>query len=177
MFFPALVAVLHLNMFLHLDGQLTDRYGLISQSYVAALSTFLVNSFATCLAISLGLAFTQYLWRLFRTHPMTAGTVEALYNLQSSPLSLLTWATWTVAPVICLMALTILLLAAAKPFPPGALTVEARDSIKHVNRTVPSFQPSYIGTRRQFLLEPIPLRPTAPTIRCGNRCTPAPSAP
>ncbi|CAM1501657.1 Fc.00g036410.m01.CDS01 [Cosmosporella sp. VM-42] len=144
--FYLLVAIVHLAIFLKLDGRLIDTEGLLSQTYLAALSTLLVNIFGTSLGISLGVALTQYLWHLFRTNPMTVATVESLFGIRGSPLFLLRWTSWVAAPVIYSMASVILLLSIAKVFPPGALTIVPRDALFNVSMsTVPTFQPDYVG--------------------------------
>ncbi|KAH6894530.1 hypothetical protein B0T10DRAFT_590166 [Thelonectria olida] len=139
------IAATHLAVFQKLDGRLTDEEGLPPQTYIAALSTFLVNAFGTSLVVCLGVAFTQYLWHLFRTQPMTVSDVETLYGMQSNPFALLSWSLWTGAPIVCLTASTILLLSIAKIFPPGALTVVTRNFTSTPNHIVPTFKPDCDG--------------------------------
>lgn len=113
-------------MFLTLDGKETDADGSLKQSHVAALSTLFVTLFGLTLAISLSVAFTQYLWHLLRTKPMTVSTIETLFTMRANPLLLFRWSGWAAAPLACTMATVAFLLAVVKIFPPGALTVEPR---------------------------------------------------
>ncbi|KAH6892480.1 hypothetical protein B0T10DRAFT_560066 [Thelonectria olida] len=138
-------AGLHLGMFLTLDGRQTNDKRVPRQTYVAAMSTLLVNVFGTSLGISLGVAFTQYLWHLFRTRPMTVGIIEDLLGMRKDPLLLLTCATWAAAPIACASALAILLLTVAKVFPPGALTVVTKDLVTTRDTVVPIFTANYTG--------------------------------
>ncbi|KAI8649756.1 hypothetical protein NCS55_01438400 [Fusarium keratoplasticum] len=140
-----LIAIAHLVIYLKLDGRLTHGDGLPSQTYIASVSTFLVNAFGASLVVALGFAFTQCLWRLYRTQPMTVRNVETLYSLRWSPSLLLDWTAWTAAPFMCLLASTMLFLAIARIFPPGALTIVPRDLINSTNRAVPTFRSDFVG--------------------------------
>lgn len=120
------IALMHLTMFLTLDGKQTDAKGSLKQTHVAALSTLFVTLFGLSLAISLGVAFTQYLWHLLRTKPMTVTTIETLFAVRANPFLLFDWSGWAAAPLACTMATVAFLLAVVKIFPPGALTVESR---------------------------------------------------
>ncbi|KAF5018121.1 hypothetical protein F66182_9914 [Fusarium sp. NRRL 66182] len=140
-----LIATAHLLIFLKLDGRLTHGDGLPSQTYIASLSTFLVNAFGASLVVALGFAFTQCLWRLYRTKPMTVSNVETLYCLRWSPLLLLDWTAWAAAPFMCLLASTMFFLAIARIFPPGALTIVSRDLINSTSRAVPTFRSDFVG--------------------------------
>lgn len=139
------VALLHMGMFIHLDGRAIDSKETPSQTYVAAASTFLVNLFGTTLGIAVGAAFTQYMWRQFRTTPMTVAAIETVYSVRGAPLFLLKGSVWLVAPVLFSMALVILLLAIARIFPPGAITVVSRDLERLGNYTVPTFKGDFVG--------------------------------
>ncbi|RSL88902.1 hypothetical protein CEP51_001511 [Fusarium floridanum] len=139
------IAIAHLVMYLKLDGRLTHGDGLPSQTYIASVSTFFVNAFGASLVVALGFAFTQCLWRLYRTQPMTVRNVETLYCLRWSPSLLLDWTAWAAAPFMCLLASTMLFLAIARIFPPGALTIVPRDLVNSTNRAVPTFKSDFVG--------------------------------
>ncbi|KAL2673642.1 hypothetical protein Neosp_012085 [[Neocosmospora] mangrovei] len=140
-----LLAIAHLVLYLKLDGRLTHGDGLPSQTYIASVSTFFVNAFGASLVVALGFAFTQCLWRLYRTQPMTVRNVETLYSLRWSPSLLLDWKAWAAAPFMCLLASTMLFLAIARIFPPGALTIVPRDLVNSTNRAVPTFKSDFVG--------------------------------
>lgn len=140
-----LLAIAHLVIYLKLDGRLTSGDGLPSQTYISSVSTFLVNAFGASLVVALGFAFTQCLWRLYRTQPLTVKNVETLYCLRWSPSLLLDWTAWAAAPFMCLLASTMLFLAIARIFPPGALTIVPRDLVNSTNRAVPTFKSDFVG--------------------------------
>ncbi|KAM0429978.1 hypothetical protein ACHAPT_005984 [Fusarium lateritium] len=140
-----LIAIAHLVIYLKLDGRLTHGDGLPSQTYIASVSTFLVNAFGASLVVALGFAFTQCLWHLYRTQPMTVRNAETLYSLRWSPSLLLDWTAWAAAPFMCLLASTMLFLAIARIFPPGALTIVPRDLVNSTNRAVPTFKSDFVG--------------------------------
>lgn len=57
----------HLGFFLTLDGRPVERSGIFrSQSLQSALANFLAIAVEICLLSGIGVAYDQYLWRLFR---------------------------------------------------------------------------------------------------------------
>lgn len=139
------IALMHLTMFLILDGKQTDAEGSLRQTHVAAISTLFVTLFGLTLAISLGVAFTQYLWHLLRTKPMTVGTIETLFTMRANPFLLFRWSGWAAAPLACTMATVAFLLAVVKIFPPGALTVESRLLENVSDAVLPTLKVDNIG--------------------------------
>lgn len=142
------IALLHLGMFLLLHHKPAQGHKSIPQSYVATASNILASLFAISLNTALSISFTQHLWRVFRKYALKGSTVEALYTVLSDPTSFFTREGARRAPFVLLIALLIWTTSIATSFPPGGLTV-GNNVLQHfTNTTVPTFDPSYIGSGR-----------------------------
>lgn len=120
----------HAAFFIWLDGQAVSAAG-VSQAY----QTTIGNIFAIAAEISLlggvGVAYDQFLWRMFRRKALKAGTIDRLVGLAGSPWDLLSLDILREASPAAFIGLLCALFPVAASFPPGAVTVE------FVNRAVP----------------------------------------
>ncbi|KAF6817468.1 hypothetical protein CSOJ01_02390 [Colletotrichum sojae] len=120
----------HLGFFLALDGRPVQRSGFFrSQGLQSALANFLAIAVEICLLSGIGVAYDQYLWRVFRQKALRAITIDKLIRLVSSPWNLVVVDTASSAPGPWLIAFVCLLIPIAVVFPPGALTVEFLEGV------------------------------------------------
>ena len=139
-----LIALLHL-MFLYLRHKPANDDGSIPQAYVSTASNLFVTAYGQTLNAALTIAFTQHLWRIFRTSTLKISTVEALYTVISNPLAFFTGEGVRRAPLLLLLALLIWTIGIATSFPPGGLTVGTIEIQSYENIKVPTFNPYYVG--------------------------------
>jgi hypothetical protein len=132
-------------MFLSLQGHLAAGPDGIPQTYVTTASNVLATSFGIALKAALTTAFTQHLWRIFRTETLRLETVEQLYTLRSNPLSFFSFSNLQQAPGLVLLAVLIWTITIATTFPPGAITIGTKDFHTYKNVVVPTFNASYVG--------------------------------
>lgn len=78
----------HLIIFLKPDGKLTDGPEFLPQTYVAAISTFLVNAFGTSLVVSLGFASRNAYGVSLGSSQCPSGPSRQFYGIRWSPLLL-----------------------------------------------------------------------------------------
>lgn len=89
--------------------------------------------FKASLVASVGLAFTQHLWRIFRQRLLRVAQIEQLFQIRSNPLELAKVKIVKDAPFLFLMAIFAWLLPLAVIYPPSSLTVTSRPYSKMRN--------------------------------------------
>lgn len=129
----------------YLDGRPTDdkRYAYLEQAYVTSINILLVAGFKASLCASLTIAFTQYMWRILRTKPLSVSIIESLHGVRSNPFLLAAWQVGCSTPILYMMALLMWLLAVAILFPASALTVARHDFTEQLPQVVPNFDAAY----------------------------------
>ena len=132
----------HFVFFSYLDGRaLRDS---LPQGWVSTISTAFVVSFRSSLAGSLGTAFTQRLWRVYRKQPMKISTIDVLYSALHSPTSLISPSFIASAKLEWLFALACWCVPIVAIFPPGGIRVvaEGRNTTAPMNN-IPTFNPEF----------------------------------
>jgi hypothetical protein len=131
-----LLAVIHLIFFNYLDGRILEeteeiinelgdyQSTQIPQSYVTTISLALVTAFRAALIASIGICYTQYLWRKLRCEFSEVGLIEELFQVRANVFRLANPTLIRYAPVLCLIATLSWLLPVAMIYPPGALIVD-----------------------------------------------------
>ena len=137
------LACVHLGIFYWLDEKEVSET--IQQAYVSTLSLFLVNAFRTFLAASLGMSFTQILWKSLRERPMRLRDIDSFMSVLANPLYLCNLQLVVASPVPFLCAVVAWCIPIAAIFPPGALVVGSKTLSFLTNTTVPSFDPGVAG--------------------------------
>jgi len=135
----------HLAFFLWLDGQPVSTSG-ISQASQSAVANFFAIAVEIMILGGIGVAYNQFLWRLFRRRSLKAKTIDTLVTLVMSP-----WDLWR--PDLykdAILAVVIGVLCALVPiaivFPPGALSVEFQEGVVPFTlRDVPTMNISDFG--------------------------------
>ncbi|KAH7408716.1 hypothetical protein DE146DRAFT_777376 [Phaeosphaeria sp. MPI-PUGE-AT-0046c] len=129
----------------YLDGKPTDdkRYAYLAQAYVTSINILLVAAFKASLCASLTMAFTQYMWRILRTRPLSISVIESLHGIRSNPFLLAIWQVGRATPLLYVMALLMWLFAIAILFPPSALTVVRHDFLEQIPQVVPNLDVAY----------------------------------
>ncbi|PWY96004.1 hypothetical protein BO94DRAFT_530727 [Aspergillus sclerotioniger CBS 115572] len=139
----ATLASMHLGLFHWLDQREVNKT--IKQPYVTALSVVFVNAFRTFLAAALGMSFIQMLWKDLRARPMRIGDLDCFLSVLTNPIYLGRIQLLGVAPIPFICALICWCIPIAMIFPGGALTVEPKSLHILANRSVPTFDPSFMG--------------------------------
>jgi hypothetical protein len=121
------------------DWKLSDR---LPQSMVSAISTAFVFLFRSFLVASLGIAFTQRIWRLFRIKPLTASTIDLLYTILRNPVNFLYPQVIRSAKIEYAFATLIWIIPLATIFPPGALRVGFQPNTVVQSLEVSTFDPT-----------------------------------
>lgn len=138
--------MIHLILFRTLDGKDADGpLRIAPQSYVSTASNILANAFGIALKASLAIAFSQYLWHLFRVQTMKISTIELLYSIRSNPFQIFRIATLRATPTLCALALIMSLSTIAISFPPGAITISVAPRTSYRPVVVPSFNASFVS--------------------------------
>ncbi|CZR55289.1 uncharacterized protein PAC_05176 [Phialocephala subalpina] len=140
------LALVHLILFQFINGRAADGPTPIApQTYISTASNILANAFGVALRASLGVAFCQYLWHLFRVQTMKVSTIELLFAIRSNPFQIFRMATLRATPTLCALALLMFLSQIATGFPPGAITIEKAPRTSYEMAIVPSFDASFMG--------------------------------
>ncbi|KAF2095130.1 hypothetical protein NA57DRAFT_79617 [Rhizodiscina lignyota] len=97
----------------------------------------MANAIGILLQISLGSAFTKYLWRLVRLAYYRTAFLDDLFSMRSNPLALFRVLAKRKAVILILLSLFLWTISVAVSFPPGAVTVE--QATQKSEAAVPSF--------------------------------------
>jgi len=145
-----IIAASHLLFFLYLSGRPSDGQDhSLSQTYSTTISIMLAGMFGVMLRLGISAAFTQYLWRLLRATPISAGTIERMFILRSSPASIFYQDVLVKAWPLVFMACLLWSTSIAISFPPGALTIDASTRTFVAEETrVPTFNASDVSQFR-----------------------------
>lgn len=95
----------------------------ITQPYVTTISLVLVTTFRAALGASIGLCYTQQMWKTFSNRLLTIEFIENLFQARANTLRLLSPSMLRYTPILFMLALPSWLLLVAMIYPPGALTV------------------------------------------------------
>ena len=126
-----LCAIAHHSVFVYLNGRVVNLSSeklqfdttTVSQMYATTTSLALVTAFRAALVASVGLCYTQYLWKKLRTDLLEVGLIEELFQIRANALRLLHPALIRYTPVLFSVAILSWLLPVAMIYPPGALIV------------------------------------------------------
>lgn len=124
-------AATHYVIFAYLDGRVIGSghepsppdSTSVPQSYVTTTSLILVTGFRAALVASVGIAYTQYLWKNLRSRFLSVGYIEELFQIRSNPFRLLNYALLRLTPTLLVVATFSWLVPIAMIYPPGALVV------------------------------------------------------
>jgi hypothetical protein len=125
------IAVAHHALFIYLNGRIVnlDKEDLpfsstnVPQAYATTFSLALVTAFRAAMIASIGLCYTQCLWKKLRVELLQIGLIEELFQIRNNALRLLKPAVVRHAPLLLSIAVLSWLLPVAMIYPPGALVV------------------------------------------------------
>jgi hypothetical protein len=131
-----LFAVAHHSLFIYLDGRVIDLSNEsipfdstnFLQSSATTFSLVLVTAFRAAMIASIGMCYTQCLWKKLRSELLQIGLIEELFQIGKNVLRLFKPAVVWYAPLLLSVAVLSWLLPVAIIYPPGALTVELQVS-------------------------------------------------
>ena len=132
-------------MFHYLDQKQIGIDTSFPQSWVSSVSFLLLFIFRLCVCFSLGVAFTQHLWRVVRLAPVKVLDLDRYHSIQTDILVLLHPRAIFGAPILFVMASIGLLVGVVVLFLLGALTVESRKFDYVFGQTVGTYNGSYMG--------------------------------
>lgn len=113
------------------------------QTYVTTTSLLLVTAFRAALTATIGLSYTQYLWKSLRSYHLKVGFIEELFQIRNNPLRLLNRSVLQHAPTLLAVAIFTWLVPIAMIYPPGALVVSV-DSWNYAEKfNVSVIQPNH----------------------------------
>ncbi|PHH61648.1 hypothetical protein CDD81_8059 [Ophiocordyceps australis] len=131
------LAISHFVFFKCLSGTPAQGHGAhMEQSYVTTASMLLASAFGFFLRLSLGVAFTQHLWRLLRLMPFKVLTIESLFSLRTSPGALFDRHVMLKAWPLVIMTGLIWASPIATGFPSGSQIIETRPAINIIPKSV-----------------------------------------
>jgi hypothetical protein len=139
------IAAAHFALYTYLDGKRIDIDTALLQSWVSAIALVLVNTFRLAVCFSLGVAFTQLLWRRIRTTSMPLGDFDRLEQLQINLRAMLHPKTLRMVYVLSIVAVLGWLITIAMILPPGSLTVVAKKFNSETEQRVLTFNSSFTG--------------------------------
>jgi hypothetical protein len=119
-----LIATSHLFFFKWLDGTRTEHQS-IRQSHVTAISLLIVTGYKASITLAVGIAFSQYMWHVFRRKTFAIRHIEQLFGLRSNFFDIMKMQNSPGAPILFAMAIFVWVLPVATVYPPSALTVSA----------------------------------------------------
>lgn len=143
------LAIVHYTIFAYLDRRVIGsshdaslRSTDVPQSYVTTTSLVLVTAFRAALAGSIGIAYTQYLWKNLRSSLLSVSIIEELFQIRNNPLRLMNYTLLLSTPTLLVIATFSWVVPTAMIYPPGALVVglEGRNVPEKFN--VSGFQPN-----------------------------------
>lgn len=117
----------------------------VPQSWNSFISLAFARVFSVLLATSASAAFTQLLWRYFRSHHLSVSKIDALFSLNTGPLKLYRLDLLLSVPVLWTFGLFFALIPIATLFPPGALEVNLLAYSQKSHITVPTLNIDYHG--------------------------------
>lgn len=142
-FLAALItAIIHIVLFKYLEGRRADGPKSVPQSYVAVASHLLATVFRASLTTALGVAFTQYLWTILRTHPLRIANIELMFRVRQDIRTLFAPGLSRSSPILLFVGLVTWMIPLAVTYPPGALTVASVPHTSLIKITVPTTTPS-----------------------------------
>lgn len=145
------LALIHLILFRVIDGREADGpFRIAPQSYIATASNIIANAFGVAIKASLAVAFSQYLWHLFRIQSMKVSTIELLFAIRSNPFQIFRAASLKATPILCALALLMWLSSIVISFPPGAITIATAPRTSYETVSVPSFNASFVSCHCNF---------------------------
>ena len=130
---------------MYLDNKRVDIDTSLPQSWVPSIALVLVNSFRLAICFSLGVAFTQTLWRNIRVAPMTIADFDRLHFVQNDLRALLHMGVLRSAPALSTMAALSWLVTIVIIFPPGSITVVSKDFTSVLKQKVQVFDGASLG--------------------------------
>ncbi|KAE8416501.1 hypothetical protein BDV36DRAFT_260138 [Aspergillus pseudocaelatus] len=142
------IAVVHGIFFAYLKGKPVDgRSAPVPRTYSRTISIISASAVGLLLRFSLGLSFTQYLWRVLRSASLKISIIEQLFSMRSS----LTFVQHRVIlqkvwPLI-LITIIIWCTSIAMSFPAMAVTPSFREHIV-VDFSVPTFNAEDVRIHR-----------------------------
>jgi hypothetical protein len=139
------IAAAHLVLYSYLDDKRINIDTSLPQSWVSAIALVFVNTFRLLICFSLGVAFTQLLWRRIRTTSMPLGDFDRLQQLRTDLRPLLHSKTLQKVSVLSIVAALGWLITVAMILPPGSLTVVAKTFSSVSEQRVPTFNSSFTG--------------------------------
>lgn len=94
------------------------------QEWYIRVGTGLAFLARALLSASVGLTYTQLLWRTLRTRPITVSGIDALFGLVSNIWNFRVWEIWRFGPVLIIVAMVIWALPLVAVVTPATLTVQ-----------------------------------------------------
>ncbi|KAM5527875.1 hypothetical protein FOXYSP1_19749 [Fusarium oxysporum f. sp. phaseoli] len=137
----------HYFFFRYLNEREAD---ISSQSWVSNISIAFVRVFSISLGSTLGIAYTQLLWRRLRGTPLKVSTIDSLFQISSNPLKLLDTSGITKAPILWLTAAFLPCVPIATIFPPGALIIYQPAITANSSMSVPWYDFDYRGNDSSY---------------------------
>ncbi|KAH7109615.1 hypothetical protein B0J11DRAFT_235182 [Dendryphion nanum] len=118
---------------------------MLSQNWTSSVAFVLVNAFRLAICFSIGVAFSQHLWRIIRITPMTIINFDRSHYMRSDIKVLLDIDILTAMPALTIMMAVSWLTTLVIIFPPGALTVVSKRFDTTSSQQVPSFNGGFVG--------------------------------
>lgn len=144
------MAIVHHELYTFLDGKpVNANFGSHGQAIVPALGTFIAYVGHISLAVAIGDAFVQVLWRRFRTRRQghSIQHINALVSCQRSPFtpsSLRAWSSGTFS--LAFIAALANFMAVITIWAPGALSIIRGEQSQSCFITVPDLAAAHVGS-------------------------------
>lgn len=133
-------------LFRYIDGKEADGPNRIApQGYITTASNVLANAFGLALRTCLAVAFVQHLWHLLRVTTMKVSIIESLFCVRANPFLLCQASVIRATPLLCLLAIVILLSQVVTSFPPGAISITSTQKTSFGDVQVPTFNASFVS--------------------------------
>lgn len=91
------------------------------------------------------IAFTQYMWRVFRREHISVSVIECFYTLRHRPLSFFSSSAFKTSPILFFLAIIAWTIPIALIYPPGALIVIPFPVTADHSGIVPTYDAYYTG--------------------------------
>ncbi|KAH3993680.1 hypothetical protein HBI13_190520 [Parastagonospora nodorum] len=138
-------AVAHFALYDHLHRKKVNLETSLPQAGVSAIALVLVTIFRLALLSSLGLAFTQILWRRIRSASMTLDNIDHLPRLKHDLSIVFHLGIFRVVPTLSMIALLGWLITAGMILPPGSIDIVRKSFDDLVEQRVQVFNSSSFG--------------------------------